>query len=718
MFLRMPVLDSFNWQKEILGVLESETDIQDPVKGSRYIILNKDHQHHTHIIWYDGEVWKFDIPKIGWTLPLILQDNHFEILQFTGETWEYLGADKIYVDSSNLGKRIPKHNPDTGDEAIHRPWTVQTLIDWLNLNLNENKLNLPTGDCFADGVFNWEESTNVTDALNNINYALADLAPSKPESLDNKELEINTDFYSGKIAADIQDGDNSWYVNGYVAGSVLRDNIVTGDAIKLGSPEPEYCFSYADLGLLNVYHKKGNETEYTKEAIYDLGHSYIQPPCPAKRLPKQDLTKYNGLNKNCSCFANGALALPTIEDKNSVLYFNGNDAKLIITDISTFNKFSLWQLGNVELEYCNLQSGYHCFKLEHDFQNTMPIDSTLGTDLFYENDQTDISLTSDPNDLFTIVDDSNTVQISGITYLTDKTKCKIKFDIDNAITNVYSSSDLININLYNDIIIINTQDLQNLNNGIPTANSQINVDHEFTLTTVGSYDVLNSNVTVYHPYKEFNQDLELCNKILYKNTISKSTPYFEDFRNEKYRLKQAEDFSTIIQEDTWDSTLDLSLTDDAPIYLDQLYRRTPLITGYYPTSNAVSYDNKNGKQYYIRKFYSTTKTPYNSITFTLNGQNINPLEYCSTINSNTGYHFEIRLPGVTEWLDASIPFDDSIFNPMTSGCGCRNIGKTSENTLSCTFGTISSAASEYTIYIRITLTNDDTTFDSILIDWE
>ena len=63
---RIPVLETFIWQKEIDGFISDESQVT-PVEGNRFIINEPTHLKYNNICSYNGKEWLYDVPKIGMT---------------------------------------------------------------------------------------------------------------------------------------------------------------------------------------------------------------------------------------------------------------------------------------------------------------------------------------------------------------------------------------------------------------------------------------------------------------------------------------------------------------------------------------------------------------------------------------------------------------------------------------------------------------------------
>lgn len=83
---RIAVEETASWQKPVESVLSSPP--VGPSKGDRYIVGDSADGDwsgkETNITWFDGSIWKFDVPSEGWqTYNKNLEDN----MKFDGAAW-------------------------------------------------------------------------------------------------------------------------------------------------------------------------------------------------------------------------------------------------------------------------------------------------------------------------------------------------------------------------------------------------------------------------------------------------------------------------------------------------------------------------------------------------------------------------------------------------------------------------------------------------------
>lgn len=103
---RIPVEETFSWQRPVIN-MSTTVPPGSPVKGDRYVVATggtgdwagQDY----NIAWFDGAIWKFDIPTQGWAVYNKANDATF---YFNGTTWYAAGNGnmlKSVYDTDNDG---------------------------------------------------------------------------------------------------------------------------------------------------------------------------------------------------------------------------------------------------------------------------------------------------------------------------------------------------------------------------------------------------------------------------------------------------------------------------------------------------------------------------------------------------------------------------------------------------------------------------------------
>lgn len=135
------------------------------------------------------------------------------------------------------------------------------------------QIGTPTDGSYSDGFFDtWTSSTEVGNALDDVNELLKDLAPAQANLLTGTTLD-NTSvptMYTVKVSDGIPSG---WYTAGVSAGSTITSYIING-AYTLSSPSISNtfrCGKKSDTTTFGtVYHKRYNEAGNADLASWDL----------------------------------------------------------------------------------------------------------------------------------------------------------------------------------------------------------------------------------------------------------------------------------------------------------------------------------------------------------------------------------------------------------------------------------------------------------------
>lgn len=718
MSFRVPVLETFLWQKEVNDIINNPTEVTF-AKGDRYIVGSEPaagsvfENHANDIAWFDGSAWNFDTPAIGWTTIIPTGPQGLRLVVFEDDSWESFGANQFTVDGDKFVTQIPKF--DNGEDVpVGTKWTLQRLLEWMDSNFGgPGPLGMPSDGTYNDGLFEWTQATRINDALDDANEALKDLAPPQAESLAGKTLTLNvTKVSTAKLAANIPNGATNWYVDGLVAGSNVTD-VITTSTIKLSTPNTSNCFGRGDEGLLKVEHGTGAAASAV-EAVYDISANYVEPEPGNTRFAVQDLTLWTNAGDS---LANGVSAQPVVQSNKSVLAFNSGNADITILDVRKYNDFNLWQKMNAELNFKSLAAGFHQFILNHEVRGIAR--KTTIAKVIYDPNITDTVAVTDGQ--MTPTSETSTVYISGIKYYTKGTTARVEFKASNLFKNVYSAT-IADVTVASDSKVNFTPGGSGVNvSTIPNYDDELVVSHTIAINSTATTDNLTAAVKVYHPYKTVpsSTTIQSANQMLYTgyNGTSQSSNLIEAFKDETFRMPQTTAFDTVpsVLTGTWDSTLDLTSTNDAVVYLNSLQLNAPNISTKLPASNP-NYSTKVAGQVFCRAFKSTN-IPQSSVNLTMTGTGVNPLTNLAPVGSTSGWNLEIKLPGVTGWLDAGKGYDSSSFNKNVDGSGCQNQGATTSSVLALTFGGENISASGFVMFVRITINGATTKFQRIATNW-
>ena len=127
---RIPVLETFIWQKEIDGFIKDESEIT-PIEGNRFIINEPTHLKYNNICSYNGKEWLYDIPKIGMTT-IVKNGTDFDVYCYINNNWELYPSDKSIVLPNYLGNKIPEYDPigESDFTPSTKLRTIPRLFHW------------------------------------------------------------------------------------------------------------------------------------------------------------------------------------------------------------------------------------------------------------------------------------------------------------------------------------------------------------------------------------------------------------------------------------------------------------------------------------------------------------------------------------------------------------------------------------------------------------
>jgi hypothetical protein len=195
----------------------------------------------------------------------------------------------------------------------------------------------------------------------------------------------------------------------------------------------------------------------------------------------------------------------------------------------------------------------------------------------------------------------------------------------------------------------------------------------------------------YHPIKSnVNSTSVSANRLIctYGN-ISTNTD--DRFLDENYRLPNGTyDSVPASLTGNWDSTVQVG-AEDAVIYNQQVGPVATDFSGYLPAG--PDYSSKIYPQYYLRGFYSANAN--SGMTLALAGLTSGSISPVGTGDLNV----EIKLPGLTGWLDVAVPFSAASFTGA-DGDGCQV--SVSGDDFNVTFGTFSTSGCSGTVIMRAT----------------
>jgi len=550
--------------------------------------------------------------------------------------------------------------------------------------LGADELGYPSdGEFYPDGLFEFTATTKIVNAIDDINEALKDLAPSDASPLFG-ELEIFNQKQKGLLSdiselniehGDIEFGDEINYI--------ILENNIKGKTKELGKEikgEIQKQFNKADKGILNIYvdnEKLDNginleELFYEPSREFDLAFQGYDYPVIQNVYNHYGEKVSEKINPNKDKFIN--------ETKT-----------LIVNKIEKYNNFKMWQRGIASFNL-NLNDGFHEIKITHE--NIPTPQETLPTKIFIETNSNEIKLNKSD-----ILINGDTKYLSGIPYYNN---LKINFDI--SISNLFDYTYwLIPVKL--EIENIDTTDIiwndenTNLNNkDFPKYNDDFNYNNEISYFKENyTNEILNINLLAGKPKTKDYINLYNFNKKILINTYGNNSNNLEEyFTDETYRKPLNINFDNIdeIKNTNWDSSKELS-ENDALIYMNKLTGAKKDFTEF---NIDIKYDFK--PPYYYIRYIIGDKANNNGI-----------IEIKTNNILNNDFNIYFKLPGVTGWLDLSKLYDYEYFknNYTKDGTGnATNIKKTNDGyQISWTVGDLSTIDSDYMYLIKLELLNEN-----------
>ena len=508
------------------------------------------------------------------------------------------------------------------------------------------------------GLFDWQKTTRIRNALFDMNKAFYYMAPESPESLDGKEMtHSGLSLHTGRLSAG-----NENYKEGDEAGQQV--NYITIDPnFTLHSPDPNTTFDMAELGEVVAYINDEQVDNFNLSDPYDVEEE------------------------------DGMQSYPPALGSNEIIE---------ITEVGWYNEFPLWQKGNCDLHIDEslIRKGYNHIQLSRE--GGVLDQNSEKFDLFYDQG------TESPTITVPSVEEDEPVikHLSGVKFYDRESTFKFNCEAEHVFDNTYhpispvtysSSSNTMgsgNID-YDEYSVSGPGDPPHIDDSMTIE------DH---IATVPNSNVRSMNARLYvqarKPWSNSNQMTSPSENRLIDAVSASSNDMNEYFSDEERRL-QPGDYDSIPGEieNVWDSEQELE-NGNAQVYNGALrYPQIDFSDGYLPEQD-VDYSGFSGPQEYYRAIY--VGGARSSGTLRLGNLSDSDVQPVGSGNINV----EIKLPGETGWLDLGRPFDDGTFDGA-DGDGCRT-GSVSGSDWSWTCGTYTTANSGEMYIVKVTLNNSNT----------
>lgn len=612
MSYRIPILETFCWQEPVLGKHnDPSTLVLTPAKGHRYIVENGIGTwlgQDNNVAWFNGTIWMFDDPGIGWQLYNIAAEEGEKQIVYLNSTDGWVSASATSADKIKLGD--------------------------------------PSDGSFTDGLLDFVPENLVVDVVDDINEILKDLAPANALSLNATNLTSNAVLKTGKIPRDLN---ASFYENGFggvITPGTIVSNIIITSGLTLTSPSTADTFNKGDEGFLKVKQAIGNNT-YNVIANLDIVANF-------------DKTILGPLTQNIALWDNLGSGDPCT---NGVITLSNSKGTLEVLSCGWYNSFNKWQKMTCRINVSNLDPGFNGWKLLHDLSTDQ---ETNAITFYYDNNVTALSFSSNPELEFSQYG-ANTKWISGIRYYTTGDEFLLTYIGANVYKNYYHST---SVSTWTCPGISGTQIKTPGSTGVtesdpPTVNGNITYSQYNIINAAG---IRNENVVatvnLMHPHRTTFTMLTPVHGFMVNTMPISSTDTLEPLEDENYRLPVSA-YDTIPEVITaqWDSTTVLT-NGEALVYIGSLqYPNVDLRT---KSPVGPNYTGFTGSQVYYRAF-KKTGVANSSVALTLSGLSGTDVGIIGSGNINV----EIKLPTQTGWLDAGRSYDSGTFGEGLDGTGCK-----------------------------------------------
>jgi len=617
-----------------------------------------------------------------------------------------------YTNTGGVSARL--NNIDAAITNLNTGLTnVVTQVTALIAALDGEHINLgtPSGGFAAVGITTLQPTTPITEAINTFNNIMAYLAPAQPQSMQGLAIDAVTSvpIYSGNVA-DVTGHSSGYFKAGLGASStysfITKTQVFTLTTHDTG--DSTTGFSDADKGIL-VLHINNAGTVTT--GTFDLFHAFDE----GYRTTSQGSSYFANTGSNTSPL----YTLPTL----------ANNSQLQIYSVGSFNGFPLWQKGVARVTNVTLQPGYNYFYFTHTVGTQTRTSGSF--ELFYDNGATNPTITGTT---ITVSTSAFLNYLSGIRYLTIGDSIQLTGTIHNAFVNTYAAMPItysFTAGISNLTVDLSSSSQEHVgptgNNAIPNSTDTITILRVFSITIPNQQTIDQLGTVTYSNIygNTFTGTSSSANMLINTyNTIS--TNNAEYFVDETYRMLPNINGSTgtvaaypndyvgippVIPPGPsnpgyWNPQTVLSNGNAQSFNAQLIYPHQNFLSSFLPAQqSSTNYSGFTGGQVYYRAMYSPGN-PRSTGTLTIGGITLTDLTQVSP-----NIKVEMKLPGITGWLDFRLPFDNGTFTG-TTGQGCRTTN--SGSAFGWSVGTFTTATSGFMYILRITLNNTSRTVTSLV----
>jgi len=623
----------------------------------------------------------------------------------------------------NLVPEILEEVPSQEDWKLGRIWYNSTIGKFQTVSLKmDSNTGLPIepqelevvllgsdeigfardGEYYPDGLFNFNSATKVSDAVDEINEALKDMAPPEATPL-NGDLIVSTThgFKAGKIAKrndngqsirleGVNEGD---YINYIIIDDNLTATLPTAGFVVKDIQQSQ--FGKADQGQIVGYYDNS-----PVDSGIDLYSNFNEPSrdyygVTQGYVPEinQDVTASDG-------------TVSTITANPNKLNYRSSTGFLTVNNVERYNDFKKWQKGDGIVNIgtlsgqSSIEAGRHTFYVKHKDIPGGDYDTNL-SEIFYDpnKDEVETTLTE------FVLKSADTKFVSGVEFLNSNITFKTSLYVKNAFSNTYWDKPISLTASHTDAGMVAWNDNASSLAGetIPFWDDIINLDNYII-----NYNGINTHtmdITLYAKAGKVTTDwgttVSSSLKLLVDTyPVSGNSTYLkETFNDEDYRLPEHTNFDdgadVIAAVGTWDSTQDLTV-NNAQQFMGKLQIAKDNYSSFGDDTDYTTFQNDD--QIYYRPIYAANKANSNGT-----------LKISTTANIGADYDAFIKFPGISGWLDINKLYDVQDFNnnKTTDGTGCAiNINETlSSLIVQWTIGTNSTHDSNFSYVVKIILKN-------------
>ncbi len=549
-------------------------------------------------------------------------------------------------------------------------------------------IGTPTDGYISDGLLDWQITTKVCDALDDINEILAELAPAKPLSLEGESLTMaGVSLFDGN-ASEKEYQNYKSAAGESIDGTYVGGKIVLSNAFTLTNP----TVGDSEAG--------GDDTFYPG----DVGTL-------SSRITEDGLEAEQG-----------SIDLVTgTPSSNLSLTLNAQNAG--------YNSFTAWVRGDATIDANTyVSTGYNKIVMRHNFESSNKDSEEY--EIFWD----DESAVQGVSSATSAAEDTPVYrELSGIRSYTINSTFFLTGTYNNIFSNTYQSnaftSDDASFPGLTDVVISLSDAAWDGTISSPTPRfddvAELGGSTNFVITiTRVDRRATNARATVLLR-KPGRTSLVAIEGSLFRlvDTFSDSSTVLDDpFDDEDYRLPDNDGSAYPNNYDAvpgsltgnWTSTDDL-IDGEATVFHGSLYHGSSSslpgggdFTGRLPVG--PDYSGFTSDAIYLRAF-EDAGDPHNNGILELVGLTASDVSPVGSGNVNV----EIKLPTETGWLDMGSIFNVAIFTGA-DGDGCQTAQ--SGDDWSFSFGTFSTADSDFTVVVRIIIRNTASVISRIRItDW-